>query len=66
MFYRNNSFIPLTIRLWNNLPSQLKSCSTLLSFKRELASHYKTPDIPMYYFCGSRLGQILHARLRMQ
>ena len=64
--YRNNSFIPSTIRLWNNLPSQLKSCSSLISFKRELASHYKTPDIPMYYFCGSRLGQILHARLRMQ
>ena len=25
----------------------------------------KTNDIPNYFFCGSRLGQILHARLRM-
>ena len=64
--YRHNSFIPSTIRLWNNLPAQLKQCYTLLSFKRELSSYYKTPDTPRYYCCGSRLGQILHARLHMQ
>ena len=63
--YRHNSFIPSTIRLWNNLPAQLKQCNTLLSFKGELCKHYQTVDIPNYFFCGSRLGQILHARLRM-
>ena len=39
--YRHNSFIPSTIRLWNNLPAQLKQCNTLLNFKRELSSYYK-------------------------
>ena len=59
-----NSFLPSTINAWNNLPTSVKSPTTLVSFKRLLAqNNLKTPD---YYFSGERLLQILHTRLRTE
>ena len=57
-----NSFFPSATRLWNNLPLEIKQIKSLPQFKSKLSSSKK---IPSYYYSGTRIGQILHARLRM-
>ena len=57
-----NSFLPSTVRAWNNLPIQIKQSETVYSFKHSL-----TPDmtsVPKYYYTRNRKAQILHVRLR--
>ena len=58
-----NSFFPSTIRAWNSLPQDIKDANTVTAFKYCLNRHRRLP--PKYYNAGSRIGQILHARLRM-
>ncbi|MCG8092513.1 MAG: hypothetical protein JAZ17_02615 [Candidatus Thiodiazotropha endolucinida] len=58
-----NSFFPSTIRAWNSLPQVIKDANTVTAFKYQLNRHRRIP--PKYYNAGSRIGQILHARLRM-
>ena len=60
-----HSFIPSTIRLWNLLPDRVKYCNNVRMFKTALSNIYGPKNIPKYYNIGSRKGQILHARLRM-
>ena len=55
-----DSFLPSTIREWNNLPADVKSSQTLTSFKYKFERN--TPKIPKYYFFGDRGNQILHTR----
>ena len=61
-----NSFLPLTIRAWNELPEETKTAPSVASFKyrlnRDLLNHPPTK----YFSCGSRNGQIMHASLRME
>ena len=59
----SNYFLPSTVRAWNNQPAEAQSCPTLPSFK----NYYKNKTVkkPSYYYEGSRIGQILHSRLRM-
>ena len=61
--YHFNSFLPSCVRLWNNLPLQVKEMNSIQSFKQTI-SH--TREIPKYFLDGSRDGQIVHARLRME
>ena len=60
-----NSFYPSTMRDWNNLPKEIKESSSVASFKYKLNkdTHRRAP--PKLFSVGSRLGQILHARIRM-
>ena len=58
-----NSFFPSTIRAWNSLPQDIKDANTVIAFKYCLSGHRR--HSPNYYNAGSRIGQILHARLRM-
>ena len=58
----NNSFLPSTIRDWNNLPVEAKQANTLSSFKYFLKKEKK--QVPKYYYHGNRKSQILHTRLR--
>jgi hypothetical protein len=58
-----NSFLPSCVRLWNNLPPNIKDMTSIVSFKKAISSNI--PEVPKYYYAGSRLGQILHALLRM-
>jgi hypothetical protein len=60
--YRD-SFLPSTIKAWNELPPTLRQSPSLDTFKRQLNTH--NPKIPQYYHIGARQYQILHARLRM-
>ena len=59
-----NDFIPSTVRLWNNLPQDIKDIGSLSLFKKALLSDGDT--IPSFFHTGTRQGQILHARLRMK
>ena len=59
-----NSFIPSTVRRWNQLPPEVTSLQTSRSFKREIHQRYGAVMPSLYNNFGSRLGNILHARLR--
>ncbi|KAK3096455.1 hypothetical protein FSP39_000336 [Pinctada imbricata] len=59
----SKSFLPQTVRDWNNLPDQLKLAPSLNSFKTLLNNDKRKP--PKYYFFGNRQSQILHSRLRL-
>ena len=58
----NNSFLPSTIREWNNLPSTDRNADTVDSFKRHL--NQGRVSVPKHFYTGSRRMQILHTRLR--
>ena len=58
-----NSFLPSTTRIWNSLPDDTKNSPSVESFKHKLNNNITKP--PPYYFSGSRLGQIYHARIRL-
>ena len=64
LFY--NSFYTSTIREWNNLAQEIKDASSVSYFKYQLNSETRNRPPPKYYSAGSRKGQILYARLRMQ
>ena len=57
-----NSFLPSTIRDWNNLPIETSNLTSKASFKQKLNANIIT--LPKYFFEGKRIGQIHHARLR--
>jgi hypothetical protein len=60
-----SSFFPSTIRLWNNLPTDLRNSPCQQMFKNEIRKVYDIPDKPPLYFStGIRIANILHARLR--
>ena len=67
--YRTNtnllldSYFPSTIRAWNNLPTEIKNATSLSIFKFLLNRNMQRPS--KYFNAGHRIGQILHARLRM-
>ena len=58
-----NSFLPSTLRQWNNLFIETRQLTSLNSFKCFLKEDKRT--VLKYYFCGVRTAQILHTRLRM-
>ena len=58
-----NSFLPSTTRIWNSLSDDTKNSPSVESFKHKLNSNITKP--PPYYFSGSQLGQIYHARIRL-
>ena len=59
-----NSFFPSSIRAWNDLPHDIRNAPSVASFKYKLNRNLNAP--PKFYNAGSRKGQILHARLRVE
>lgn len=59
-----DSFFPSVIQAWNNLPYTTKQVTSVASFKYLLNRNLLRPLND--YNVGSRLGQILNARVRMQ
>ena len=57
-------FFPSAIRAWNSLPEEIKQTPSVASFKYRLNRNNQSP--PKYFNAGSRVGQILHSRLRME
>ena len=62
LFY--NSFFPSSVRAWNALPEDTKQTNSVLAFKSKLNANLRRP--PKYYNVGTRQGQVLHARLKME
>ena len=60
----SDSLFPSTIEAWNSLPNEAKGLSSVLAFKNYLNGN--NLQSPYYFHVGSRFGQILHDRLRMQ
>ena len=59
-----NSFIPYSVWLWNLQPDNIRLSPSIQALKYSLNSNISSKRF--YYYTGSRLGQILHSRLRMQ
>ena len=58
------SFFPTTIGEWNKLADDTQLLTTT-TFKKQICQQLGASDPPKYYSEGSKLGNILHARLRM-
>lgn len=62
-----NSYIPATIKRWNSLENNIRDSPNHNIFKSNLKKVYVNPDKPPLYFSvGSRIGSILHTRLRQK
>ena len=60
----SNSFFPSTVRAWNDLPNDIKNAPSVGSFKYKINKNLRSP--PKFSNAGTRKGQILQARLRME
>ena len=60
----SDSFFLSTIKAWNSLPNEAKELLSVLAFKNYL--NRNKLKSPYYSHVGSRFGQILHTRMRMQ
>ena len=60
----SNSFFPCTARAWNDLPKGIKNAPSVASFKYKINKNLRSP--PKFYNAGTRKGQILQARGRME
>ena len=59
----HNSFIPKSIRDWNNLETSVKSAPTLETFTSRLDSDLSVA--PKWFTTGDRRLSIIHAKMRM-
>jgi hypothetical protein len=57
-------FIPSNVQLWNQQPENIKLSRTVQIIKSNIQTQNKTK--PIYYYIGTQLRHILHARLRLQ
>jgi len=60
-----HSFIPATTRTWNRLPEHIRSLNRQKQFKKAISQHLGSRRPPMYYHFGTKLGNNLHAKLRL-
>ena len=59
-----SSFITSAIKLWNELPGDIKSTQSLSSFKSYVMLSFSVSNVPRYYLAGDRKLSILHTRIR--
>lgn len=59
----NKSFIPSTTRLWNSLPNNVQSTTSLSQFKTLISVSDST--VPSHFYFGERNQQVIHCRLRI-
>ena len=57
-----NSFLPSSIREWNNLSLNVRNSDSVIIFERKLNSDIKA--ITRHFYAGNRRAQVLHTRLR--
>lgn len=61
----SRSFVPSTTRCWNELPTELRLLDSHKRFKKKIGE-LMGPDRPNpFYIYGSKRGNILHTRLRL-
>ncbi len=56
------SYFPSTARLWNSIPIDTRSASTVCSFKSKIRQKHK--HLPMYFSHGIRKFNVIHTKLR--
>ena len=62
----DKSFFPSTIRLWNQLPLDIRNSASLLTFKSKIAKKIIQPTkFPELFNLGDRFIAIQHTRLRL-
>ena len=59
-----SSFLPSTVRVWNNLPPEIAHSDSVASFKYNL--NRDRTYVPKYFYSGNRHVQVLHTHLRTQ
>ncbi len=60
----SKSVIPSSIKIWNELNSDIRESTSLSTFKTKIKDKFKPPVVPSYYLAGDRRESIYHARLR--
>jgi hypothetical protein len=60
---KENKFVIISSKAWNDSPLPTRNLESLNSFKSLINT--KNTKVTAHYYVGCRLGQILHARLRM-
>lgn len=58
-----NSFLPSTIKLWNELPLQIRILPTVSSFKKAIKNIFFRKPNKLYDF-GNRKENIIHCQIR--
>ena len=59
------SFIPKTTKIWNDLPNALSEEYSSKAFKKGLEGYYDNQSELIYLTLGSKLGNRLHTRIRL-
>ena len=62
--YYDKSFVPSSIKLWNQLPSAIRCINSYDALKARVKNRV-SKDIPKYYYWGTRKLSILHTKLRL-
>ena len=57
-----NSFLPATIRVWNDVPDEARQSESLNTFKNFV--NKDRMSVPKHFYVGNRKARILHTRLR--
>ena len=57
-----SSYIPNTVRLWNDLPQETRDLPSLTQFRNAVTPKQQKP--PVFYNVGTRRLNILHTKLR--
>ena len=60
----SKSFIPSSIREWNNLATPVRESPSLSIFKERLKAIFKPYIVPNYFLNGERTFVIYHTRIR--
>ena len=57
------SFFPSATVLWNNLPENIQSSTSISELKRYLSMHDRV--VPYYFYLGDRKSQTIHSNMRL-
>lgn len=60
----SRSILPASLKLWNDLDTEIRESSSLSMFKRKIKNLFKSQDVPSFYKSGTRYLVVHHARLR--
>ena len=59
------SFVPMTTKLWNDLPNSMRQEVNHKQFKKELVKSHEPKQPNMYLCLGSKQGNKLHTQIRL-
>ena len=60
----SKSVLPSSIKLWNDLNTEIRESPSLRIFKTNITNIVTSPPVPKHYLCGDRFYSIHHTRMR--